>query len=411
MVLRGNTLGALFAVFSLALAASTGPPRAMAQASFEVLPFERPFGFGSQEAALFLGTSSDGRTVVGSRREEFTFAPYFATRWDEDTGATDLETLGAGDPFDQSLNFAFGISADGSRIVGEAAPGFSGEQAVYWDADGSLTSLASDLTGASSRAVDVSADGSVLIGLDSPATVGGEALGGFIWDAQQRARSLASLAGYSGTVVPRGLSDDGQVVIGLVEDVSPGPNEAFRWTEAGGLQRLGFLGDGEWSEAYGISADGLTVVGAAEAGFPISGEAFKWTEATGMVGLGQVTYAFPGSPGFPQTTLETTAYAASADGSVVVGGPTVAWLHAEEYGGMIAVRDLLIQLGVTGLENWNLHQAVDVSADGRVITGWGQNFELSPNNLAWRAVIPEPTTALLLGLGLAGLSRRRSEPT
>lgn len=59
--------------------------------------------------------------------------------------------------------------------------------------------------------------------------------------------------------------------------------------------------EGEAS-ALGVSADGLTVVGETE------GQAFRWNQSSGVELLG------PGPDG-----IASTAAAASADGSVVVG--------------------------------------------------------------------------------------------
>lgn len=47
---------------------------------------------------------------------------------------------------------------------------------------------------------------------------------------------------------------------------------------------------------------------------------------------------------------------------------------------------------------------MSVSDDGLTIVGWGSNS--SGQEEAWYAVIPEPSTGLLLGLGLAALASR-----
>lgn len=65
---------------------------------------------------------------------------------------------------------------------------------------------------------------------------------------------------------------------------------------------------------------------------------------------------------------------------------------------------VLETLGVV-LAGWRLSYARAISADGRVIVGEG----LNPNGdlEAWFAVIPEPGTELLFGMGLALLSVHR----
>jgi len=62
--------------------------------------------------------------------------------------------------------------------------------------------------------------------------------------------------------------------------------------------------------------------------------------------------------------------------------------------------------------DWDLLEATGVSADGRTIFGTGyqdvpRSGSSNPRRYAvqWVAVIPEPSTALLLGLGLLGLAR------
>ena len=133
---------------------------------------------------------------------------------------------------------------------------------------------------------------------------------------------------------------------------------------------LGTLDGDTFSRATAISGDGSTIVGTSEADGPgATQEAFRWTAEDGMIGLGQVSYSPVAFPGFSFLTRETKAFAASQDGSVIVGGAEAAWIWSEQMGGMVSLRDLLISLNVPGIENWDLFEAVDVSADGTVITG------------------------------------------
>ena len=70
-------------------------------------------------------------------------------------------------------------------------------------------------------------------------------------------------------------------------------------------------------------------------------------------------------------------------------------------------------IGMTGLVNdlgldltgWSLLRATAVSGDGNTIVGTGTNA--SGEQEAWIAIIPEPTTGLLVAVGLAGLAATR----
>ncbi len=76
---------------------------------------------------------------------------------------------------------------------------------------------------------------------------------------------------------------------------------------------------------------------------------------------------------------------------------------------MQSLQDILTTDHGLDLTGWDLFQAEGISADGRVISGIGTNpsgeFE------AWVAMIPEPSTGLLLMAGLLGLAFRQRRDT
>ena len=115
---------------------------------------------------------------------------------------------------------AFGVSGDGSTIVGISKSG-SGNEAFRWTSGGGMMGLG-DLPGGSffSRALGVSGDGSVVVGSGATAS-GTEA---FIWDGTNGLRSLqeeligfglgASLTGWQ-LEQANSVSSDGLIVAGF----------------------------------------------------------------------------------------------------------------------------------------------------------------------------------------------------
>jgi probable HAF family extracellular repeat protein len=161
--------------------------------------------------------------------------------------------------------------------------------------------------GGESEAWGVSADGSVVVGLAHNAAGQRRA---FRWTVAGGMRDLGALPGGMESVAT-GVSADGSVVVGSARNAA-GQDRAFRWTEARGMQDLGTL-DGNSSWALGVSADGSVVVGSARnaAG---QDRAFRWTAVRGMEDL-NITYAHLLTDG--SVLLE--ARAISPDGRYVVG--------------------------------------------------------------------------------------------
>ena len=286
---------------------------------------------GGDESRAY-GVSADGSVVVGISWDAAGI--YRAFRWTAGGGMANLGTLGG----DWSWGGARGVSADGSVVVGSADNAAGDDRAFRWTPGGGMQDLGT-LGGDHSRAYAVSPDGSVVVGRAS------------------RADWLT---------------------------------HAFRWTAAGGTEDLGTLPGSVWSEAFAVSADGLVVAGQ-DRNAAGQYRAFRWTAAGGMENLGYLSWYC------------SDAYAVSADGSIVVGvsdGSAFRWTAA---GGMedlnITYADLL-----SG-SSW-LTEASAISPDGRYIVGFGWNDLTDRNEAFLLDTVPEPASLALLGLGTLLLRRR-----
>jgi probable HAF family extracellular repeat protein len=206
----------------------------------------------------------------------------------------------------------------------------------------------------------VSADGSVVVGVDQ-STPNGEAIR---WTASTGIVRLGHLPG-GGFSLAQDVSDDGSIVVGYSSSDAADLFEAFRWTAASGMVGMGFLpGGSPDSEALSISGDGNTIVGVTSSS---SGDqAFRWTAASGMVGLGDL----------PGGSFRSAAFDVSSDGSVIVGNSSTAtssqiafrWMSGT---GLVAVGDL-----PGGIES---SSATAVSADGSTIVGFSSSAATAAN--------------------------------
>ena len=327
--------------------------------------------------------SADGSTVVGAGRvAEGTEA----LRWRPGSSVESLGELSGGPHF----SWAWGASADGSRAVGSSAIDGSG-RAVLWDEQGRLHALESLIEDGWTQAFGISDDGTVIVGR-ADSHVGDQAV---LWTDEGGVRSLGTPTDYPDTKsTAYGVSGDGTVAVGALDS----RKRAFIWDEANGMRTIG--APGIWSGAEATSYDGSTVVGWLDTGYDLLTDAFIWDAAQGMRNIGDRA----GPLRFVR------AWDVSADGSVVVGrgisatgGEAVVW--TEENG----VQSLRVLFSVAGLDmtGWELQDAAGISADGRTIVGEARYWSDGWTSGVFVAVIPEPTAALLLALGLCALSMSR----
>lgn len=328
------------------------------------------------------------------------------------------------------------LAPDGKSVIGVA----QGEVFRWSPATGRI--VINQLSGAPANFVaeDVTPDG---------ATVGGRTVNisrdkqTYRWTLAGGFENLGHAAGeYNAPYLwwPAYVSRDGSVVAGHVRPQETTDDQAFRWTEAGGIEypvaEFGMVmsANGEWlagltndfpaqafvwnehagvryigavseelkvAEPRGFSADGNVLVGKVGS-VPFSNgvndRAFRWTTADGLQTLGELGG-------------RSESRGASADGSVIIG----TYSHRDQpfglynertfvwnaKGGMQPLRDLLASQGIMmepvtypGPNNDDL--PLGISDDGQVILGVTRRLEPQtpvPRQYYWIAnfAVPEPT--------------------
>jgi probable HAF family extracellular repeat protein len=180
-------------------------------------------------------------------------------------------------------------------------------------------------------------------------------------------RDLGTFGGPAGTSSALGVNIDGSVVVGASTLTTAGasPWQAFRWTEALGMQNLGSIAPNSYSEARATNHDGSVVVGGTYVPAPRVGDyddfhAFRWVLSNPATGAGTFTDLGP-------ATYE--AWAVNGDGSVIVGIGNRHAFRWTQAGGVV-------DLGV--LPGHINSMATAVSADGKVVVGISSSNFITP---------------------------------
>lgn len=201
-----------------------------------------------------------------------------------------------------------------------------------------------------SSATAVSADGSTVVG----SSMSGTGYDAFKWTEATGMVRLGTF-GTNGVTGATSVSGNGKIIVGnTYADVnSYVDSDPFIYFDGEGFSSLSGCGCHGSSTRVTISDDGTTVVGTGANG---NAYAYRWTAQTGPVSLGD----------FPGGNDSSYAFDVTPDGRVVVGGgnppgPLHGFRWTEETG--------MVSLG--GL----MYTAYAVSADGSAIAGVGFNGE------------------------------------
>src|SRR5688572_13924681 len=252
----------------------------------------------------------------------------------------------------RTSSYAIDVSADGSVVVGGSDIG-GARTAFRWSEATGMQDLGVLPGEATSVASGVSSDGSVVAGTSGPRA--------FRWVAGSGMTSLGTIPGWSSTQT-LGMSGNGSVIVGI--GLAPGGTQAWRWTSALGIRGMGTFPGALFSFASAASEDGLVVVGESGGG-PVDYHAFRWTPSGGMRDLGAVDI------------LDfSAAYGVNRTGSVVVG-----------QSGLCASR-WTFSTGMLCLDfpkGWIIARALGVSGDGSRIVGWFSGPSQDDHAFLWTA--------------------------
>lgn len=337
-------------------------------------------GFSSAltDKALIGGMSADGGTFVGSVYRSYSKSIYNGFTWSASDGVRPVGQRDPSAPLDGSQYYtANDISADGSVIVGKAAPGVSGgslgQRAYRWTAGGGFVDLGSLDGNPFSEATAVSGNGQIVVG-NSNFGIGSEAgVAAVRWTADGQIAGLGWLPGRNSAEsndTARAASYDGSVIVG---DALSSTNkfQAFRWTEVTGMQALPTLAAYSASQnsagASGISWDGNIIAGTSLQGY--QWQAVRWEN-------GQV-FSLGGLNG--ASTALSWSEDISGNGEVIVGrissGSTAHGFRWTKGDGMLTVEDWLRASGANIVSNVTA-TAEATNQDGSVVVGLTRSNEV-----------------------------------
>lgn len=355
------------------------PPRGLSANGGAVVGYavSGPFRWTSSTGPVSLATlggpaygiardvSADGNVVVG-----IDFGANRSFRWSEAGGTEYLP--------DRSLDGiegAFAVSDDGRTTVG-----FAGETAFLWQ-DDTVSILPTFPQSNRAIAFGISADGATVVGQAEVAVDGGEA-GLRVHDEAARWRDggieALGILPYGLESQARAASADGSVIVGFSDvlffyDGGEGhrfweyTEEAFRWTEATGMVGIGRnAGSVEpyvagRSRAYDVSADGNIIAGSATFGRGGGGGAALWIGDSGPLQVYEMLIS-QGATGLEGWTLDSVE-AISADGRTIAGDGLYCFENGSCLGqGWTATLDVavvpappaawLLGTGIAGLAAW-----------------------------------------------------------
>ena len=284
-------------------------------------------------------------------------------RWTAEHGFTDL---GFGDAYNASI----GISSGGDFIVSARQGLDVNTSPARWSRANGWIDLGHPangcpLSGTWGSAYGVSADGSAVVGLAWNCDVRAEA---FAW-TQGHMLDLGHPKGASSRA--SAISADASTIVGFYEDPQQGFRRAIRWREG---KKDFIAGNHTPGEATAVTSDGSQIVGQASPPSAPFGAAFSYTDKFGPVSLGTISHI---------SSDQSFANGVSDDGTVVgwSGDPFGSGIQAFICNSkpptprprMVSLRNFLVTRGAVVPNGLTLTTAIAISADGSTVVGTWQD--------------------------------------
>lgn len=302
---------------------------AEAASTFEHLPLPNSF---FPDAIL---VSADGSALCG----------WSGFYWSEGTGYL---SLGTGLPSN--------VSGDGSAVIGTYTNGSSEEVAGVWTPGAGWSEIDRLATG---QPCGASVGSGYALNFDATAAVGlawvtacrAEA---FKWTLASGTVGLGRSEGVSSRATD--ISDDGTTTVGFDEDPVFGGRRPALWTDAVSGPQY-FAGAETVGEALGVSSDGSRICGIA------NNSGFYYDATSGVVDIG----ALPGEIwGSTATAVADDGTVVGWSGNPFFSFPAaIIW---SPYIGLMSLADYAAEQGID-LGGYYLYNATSISADGRTIAG------------------------------------------
>jgi len=335
------------------------------------------------------GLSQDGLVAVGGSSNG-TIAPGFS--WTRAGGRYDFGL----EPGMLAATVAAATDALGQTIVGSMSDSQHSPRAYRRVGNAPLENLGVLPNELRSYAQGVSGDGSVIVGRCEHTTMGNAYGQAFRWTQGGGMQGLGYLVAGSSFSTARAVSRDGSsTIVGWSQSASLGIVDAFRWTESGGMVALPRLDAAIGADARAVNFDGSIIVGYASLG-----RAVMWRDGQ-ATSLGHPT----GWRSAVAQCVDDTGVVVGGRGTDGIGNPgACVWTPGT---GMVPLADYLTANGVTIPAGWTLRDCTGVSADGMTFVGYGASDTRAGGFIA---TIPSPGP-LAVGLAALPLVARRRRPT